>query len=82
MDYMLSIFVCLCCFLFFSRKITYIYEVKVNKFWSHYILDPLDQASLMFLRYLIKVSEGEILRQYFKHICLLLLFVVFLGKCH
>ena len=31
----------------FSRKITYIYEVKVNKFWSHSILDPLDQASLI-----------------------------------
>ena len=28
----------------------------------------------MFWKYLIKVSEGEILRQYLKHICLLLLF--------
>ena len=48
LDYMLSIFVCLCCFLFFSRKITYIYEVKVNNFWSHYIFEPLDQTSLIF----------------------------------
>ena len=31
----------------FSRKVTYIYEVKMNKFWSHYILYPLDQASLI-----------------------------------
>ena len=31
----------------FSRKMTYIYiyEVKVNSFWSHYIFDLLDQAS-------------------------------------
>ena len=57
LDYMLSIFVCLCCFLFFSRKITYIYEVKVNNFRSHYIFDPpgSDQFD-MFWRYLIKFT--------------------------
>ena len=41
----------------FSRKITYIYEVKVNNFWSHYIFDPpgSDQFD-MFWRYLIKFT--------------------------
>ena len=67
----------------FSRKITYIYEVKVNNFWSHHIFDPLDQASLIcFGDISLKISEVEILRQYFKHICLLLLFIVSPGKCH
>ena len=32
---------------FFQESYLYIYEVKVNKFWSHYILDPLDHASLI-----------------------------------
>ena len=32
---------------FFQENYLYIYKVKVNNFWSHYILDPLDQASLI-----------------------------------
>ena len=34
----------------------------------------------MFLTYIIKPDIREILRLYFKHICLLLLFLVFPGK--
>ena len=67
-------------FCFFQENYLYI--------WSEYFLVtihfwPLGSGQFdMFWRYLIKVNEGEILRQYFKHICLLLLFIVFLGKCH
>ena len=45
--YMLSIFVCLnVAFCFFPGKLPiYIYEV--NNFWSQYIFDPPDQASLI-----------------------------------
>ena len=32
---------------FFQENYSYIYEVKVNNFWSHYIFDPLDQANLI-----------------------------------
>ena len=34
----------------------------------------------MFLTYVIKVDKGEIHRLYFKHNCVLLLFLVSLGK--
>ena len=34
----------------------------------------------MFLTYVIKVDKTEVLRLYFKHIHVLLLFLVFLGK--
>ena len=34
----------------------------------------------MFLTYVIKVDEREVLRLYFKHIHVLLLFLVFPGK--
>ena len=34
----------------------------------------------MFLTYAVKVDKREVLRLYFKHIHMLLLFLVFLGK--
>ena len=34
----------------------------------------------MFLTYVIKVDKREVLRLYFKHICVVLLFLDFLGK--
>ena len=42
---MLSIFGVFVAFCFFQEN--YLYEIKVNNFWSHYIFDPLDQASLI-----------------------------------
>ena len=39
----------------------------------------------MFLTYVIKVDKREVLRLYYKHICVVLLFSDFLGKlplCH
>ena len=52
--------------------------VKVNNFGPYPIFDTLDQAKFdMFLTYVIKVDEREILRIYNKHIVVLLLFLLF-----
>ena len=78
LGYILSIFLCFCCFQFFQEN--YPYAVKVNNFGSYLLFDPLDQANLMFLTYVIKVDKREVLRLYFKHIYVLLLFSVFQVK--
>ena len=53
----------------------------MNNFGSYPSFDPLDQANLTcFLTCVIKVDKKEVLGLYFKHIHVLLLFVVFLGK--
>ena len=44
LEYILSIFVCFCCFHFFQEN--YPYAVKVNNFQSYPLIDPLDQANL------------------------------------
>ena len=54
----------------------YPYVVKVDNFGS-YSIPPPNQANLMFLTYVIKVDKREVLRLYFKHINVLLLFSVF-----
>ena len=79
--YMLSIILCaLMLVSVFSRKITYIYEV--NNFFSQYIFDPLDQASLIFFG---DISLKLVKEKYLDNIlsisvCFCCL--VFLGKCH
>ena len=50
----------------------------------HYLTPGSGQIHT-FLTYVIKVDEREVLRLYFKHIYMLLLFLVFPGKlflCH
>ena len=42
--YILSIFMCFCCFYFFQEN--YPHAVKVKKFGSHSYFDPLDQVNL------------------------------------
>ena len=77
--YILSIFMCFCCFKFFQEN--YLYAVKMNNFGLYPSFDPLDQAnSRCFLRYVIKVDKREVLRLYFEHTDVLLLFLVFPGK--
>ena len=59
----------------------YPYAVKVNKFGSYTYFDPLDQANLRcFFTNVIKVDKRKVLRFYFEHIHVLLLFLVFPGK--
>ena len=68
-----------CCFRFFQDN--HPNAVKVNKFGSYPIFAPPGSGqSDMFLTYVIKVVKREVLRLYFKHICVLLLFLVFPGK--
>ena len=53
----------------------------MNNFGSYPSFDPLDQANLRcFLTYVIKVDKREVLRLYFEHIYVLLLFLVYPGK--
>ena len=54
--------------------------VKVNNFDSSQFCLPGSGQSDMFLTYVIKVDKREVLRLYFKHIHVLLLFLVFPGK--
>ena len=66
-------------FLVFPRKVHY--AVKVNNFVSYSSFDPLESGQFkMFLTYVIKVDKREVLRLYFEHIYVLLLFLAFPGK--
>ena len=67
-----------CCFQFFQEN--YLYAVKVNNFGSYPSFDPGTGQLKMFLTYVIKVDKREVLRLYFEHIHVLLLFLVFPGK--
>ena len=68
-----------CCFSIFQEN--YLCAAKNNNFGSYPSFDPLDQAnSRRFLTYVIKVDKREVLRLYFKHIHVILLFLVFSGK--
>ena len=50
LGYILSIFICFCCFRFFQEN--YPYAVKVNNFVSYPLLDPLDQANFICFRHM------------------------------
>ena len=52
-----------------------------ESFWVISIIWPPGSDQLdMFLTYVIKVDEREVLKLYFEHIHVLLLFLVFPGK--
>ena len=56
LGYILSIFMCFCCFQFFQEN--YPYVVKVNNFGSRPILEPNGSGQFdMFLTYVIKVDK-------------------------
>ena len=79
LGYILSIFMCCCCFRFFQEN--YPNAVKVNNFGSYPIFDPLDQANLICVRYISsKLIKETYLGLYLKHSCLFYLFLVFPGK--
>ena len=71
---------CFCCFWVFQEN--YPYAVKMNNFCSYSIpsLPPGSDQFGMFLTYVIEVDKREILRLYFKHIHVLFLLLVFVGK--
>ena len=53
----------------------------MNNFGSYPLFDPPGSGQFeIFLTYVITADKREVLRLYFEHICVLLLFMVFLGK--
>ena len=78
LGYILSIFMCFCCLRFFQEN--YPYAVKVNNFGLYLIFAPPGSGQFdTFLTYVIKFDKQEVVRLYFKHIYVLLLFSVFPG---
>ena len=68
-----------CCFSIFQEN--YLCAAKNNNFGSYPSFDPPGSGQFKtFLTYVIKVDKREVLRLYFKHIHVLLLFLVFPGK--
>ena len=64
-------------------RMYYPYAVNVSDFGSYALFDPLDQANFISFRqswYVIKVDKREVLRLYFKHIYVLLLFLGLPGS--
>ena len=72
------ILICFCCFRFFQAN--YPYAIKVNNFGSYPLLDPWIMPISYVFDVCHQVDEREILRIYFKHTCVVLLFLVFPGR--
>ena len=62
--------------------VLFIIMVKLNNFGSYPLFDPWIRPISYVLIYVIKADKREVLILYFKHICVLLLFLNFPGKLH